>query len=261
MTGRGTCSTALVDARLLTSYEPRVDGRRGRRPAPHRDRARVAAHGMAAPGALADAGPGRRAAARSAAPGGAAVGSARQARRPAVDRARRSASTSSGASAIAGTLSEAENTFARAMTARAARRRLQRRAGAGALIAASLSVAIGMSVLWRQSERARAEASRRGPTRRGAAALRAGTARAGTPARASPSHTRWRAWSTRTHPHARLLALRALSAPRPALRAGGDRQAGPGPQPRLLPDGRWLANVEQSTGTVRLWGERRRRAA
>ncbi|MGH9660227.1 MAG: protein kinase domain-containing protein, partial [Bryobacteraceae bacterium] len=51
----------------------------------------------------------------------------------------------------AGTLSEAENTFARAMTARAARRRIQRRAGVGALIAASLIVAIDMSVLWRQS--------------------------------------------------------------------------------------------------------------
>ena len=58
----------------------------------------------------------------------------------------------------AGTLSDAENTFTRAMTARAARRRLQRRAGVAAVIAAALVVAIGMSVLWRRSEASRAEA-------------------------------------------------------------------------------------------------------
>ena len=77
---------ALVDARLLTSYEPPAIEARCHRPPPHRDRARVAADVVAAPGAMADAGSGRRAAARSAASGGAAVGRARQARGPPVDR-------------------------------------------------------------------------------------------------------------------------------------------------------------------------------
>ncbi len=58
----------------------------------------------------------------------------------------------------AGTLSDAENTFARAMTARAARRRLQRRAGVAAVIAAALVVALGMTVLWRRSEASRSAA-------------------------------------------------------------------------------------------------------
>ena len=77
---------ALVDARLLTSYELPIGRGRGAGQPPDRDRPRVAADGVAAPGALADAGSGRRAAARPAAPGRAAVGRARQARGPAVDR-------------------------------------------------------------------------------------------------------------------------------------------------------------------------------
>src|SRR6185436_3869950 len=48
--------------------------------------------------------------------------------------------------------------FTRAMTARALRRRRQRRIGIGAVVAAALVVAAGMSVLWRKSETARRHA-------------------------------------------------------------------------------------------------------
>ena len=70
---------ALVDARLLTSYERAGEGER--EPPPGRDRPRVAARGVAAPRPLADAGPGRRAAARPAAPGRPALARSRRARR------------------------------------------------------------------------------------------------------------------------------------------------------------------------------------
>ena len=58
----------------------------------------------------------------------------------------------------AGTLSASEDTFARAMTVRTRRRRRQRRIGVAAVTAAALAVAIAMGVLWRQSEGARAQA-------------------------------------------------------------------------------------------------------
>ncbi len=98
----------------------------------------------------------------------------------------------------AGTLSDAENTFARAMTARAARRRLQRRAGVAALIAAALVVAIGMSVLWRRSEDVARGGGRRGPRvpRRSSCSPSASSRSIAT--RAPPSPTRWRAWSGTT---------------------------------------------------------------
>ncbi len=77
----------------------------------------------------------------------------------------------------AGTLSASEDTFARAMTARTLRRRRQRRIGVAAVTAAALAVAIAMGVLWRQSEGARARGGDGRPPRRGAAALHAGSGR------------------------------------------------------------------------------------
>ena len=72
--GGGRRCSRLVDARLLTSYE--TEATRASRPPPRRDRARVAALGLAAAGALADAGRRRGAASRPAPPGGAPVGRA-----------------------------------------------------------------------------------------------------------------------------------------------------------------------------------------
>ena len=74
----------------------------------------------------------------------------------------------------AGTLSASEDTFARAMTARTLRRRRQRRVGVAAVTAAALTVAIAMGVLWRQSEGARARGGDSRPPCRGAATLHAG---------------------------------------------------------------------------------------
>ena len=91
-------------------------------PPPDRDRARVAAQGLAASRAVADAGRGGRAAARPAQAGRAPVGGEGPAGGPAVERARRSASTSCGASATPGTLTALEEDFARAMIGRERRR-------------------------------------------------------------------------------------------------------------------------------------------
>jgi len=59
-----------------------------------------------------------------------------------------------------GSLSGGEETFVRAMTERATRRRRRRRLAIGALVAAALAVATGSTVLWRQSDAARARAER-----------------------------------------------------------------------------------------------------
>jgi WD40 repeat protein len=62
----------------------------------------------------------------------------------------------------AGKLSATEDSFTRAMTARAARRRRRRGMAVAAVVAAALAVALGLGVLWRRSETARrlAEASK-----------------------------------------------------------------------------------------------------
>ena len=88
----------LIDARLLTSYE--VGGRGGRaEPPPRRDRARVAAEGVAAARAVADAGRGGGGPARPAQAGGAPVGGEGAARATSCGRGRRSRSTSCGGAA------------------------------------------------------------------------------------------------------------------------------------------------------------------
>ena len=77
--------SALVDARLLTSYEDEGTAGRGE-PPPDRDRARVAAQGLAASRAVADAGRGGRAAARPAQAGRAPLGGEGAAGGPALER-------------------------------------------------------------------------------------------------------------------------------------------------------------------------------
>jgi WD40 repeat protein len=152
----------------------------------------------------------------------------------------------------AGTLSEAENTFARAMTARAARRRLRRRAGVSALIAASLIVAIAMSVLWRQSEGARAEAT--------AAARHAEAqqlfALGQLEMQRQPSVAVAYALASlerNDSPDVRRFVVRALSqGPTPVIVARTETGWG-GTELSFSRTGEWLSSLNVRTGAVRLW--------
>jgi WD40 repeat protein len=152
----------------------------------------------------------------------------------------------------AGTLSDAESTFARAMTARAARRRLQRRAGTAALMAASLIVAIGMSVLWRRSEAARAEAdtaARRAEAQQlfalGQLELQRQPSVAVAYALASLERT--------DNPDVRTFVVRALSqGPTPVIVARTEAGWG-GTELSFSKTGEWLSSLNVRTGAVRLW--------
>jgi WD40 repeat protein len=152
----------------------------------------------------------------------------------------------------AGQLSASEETFTRAMSDRARRRQRQRRLALTAVVGTALAVASAMGVLWRRSEGARAQAvaaARHAEAQQtfalGQFALEKDPTAALAYALSSLEHS--------DTPHARLLALRALwSGPIGFALASTDQQ-GPSIQLGFSPDGRWLADVEQSTGTVRLW--------
>jgi WD40 repeat protein len=152
----------------------------------------------------------------------------------------------------AGQLSAAEETFARAMSDRARRRQRQRRVAVATVVGAALAVASGLGVLWRRSEAAHAEAVAAARTAEaqqlfalGQLELEKHPTGAVAYALASLEHADSR--------HARLLALRALWRGPVAFALEATDKQGPGPVLAFSPDGRWLANVEQNSGTVRLW--------
>jgi WD40 repeat protein len=152
----------------------------------------------------------------------------------------------------AGTLSDAESAFARAMTARASRRRFQRRAAVAAVIAAALVVAVGMSVLWRQSESARGEAiaaARHAEAQQlfalGQLELERQPSVAVAYALASLERN--------DSPDARKFVVRALSqGPTPVLVARTETGWG-GTALSFSRTGEWLSTMNVRTGAVRLW--------
>ena len=152
----------------------------------------------------------------------------------------------------AGSLSASEDTFARAMTSRTLRHRRQRRLAGVALTAAALVVAIAMGVLWRQSETARLEAvaaTRRAEAQQlftlGQAEIDANPTAAVAYALASLEHG--------DSPHARRLALRALWRGPTAFVLSRTDPTWTEHQLSFSNDGDWLAGVSNREGTVRLW--------
>jgi WD40 repeat protein/predicted Ser/Thr protein kinase len=153
-----------------------------------------------------------------------------------------------------GHLTASEEGFARTMTARAVRRRRQRRLAVAAVVAAALAVASGMSVLWRRSETARSQAVAAARHAEAQQTFALGQLEL----EKEPTAALAYALSSLEHadtPHARLLALRALWRGPIAMAVGATDQQGPSIQLAFSPDGRWLADVEQSTGTLRLWNQ------
>ena len=146
----------LIDARLVTTYE--TEGAEGAaQRTPRGDRARVAAHGLAAAGAVADAGGGRGAASGPAPPGGSPVGGAGAQGGSALDGGLLSGLPGL-ARALRGGLSSLEEDFARAMAALTNRKRRRRRIAFAAVFAA---MAIGLGIVaafWGRSETARRKA-------------------------------------------------------------------------------------------------------
>ena len=140
------------------------------------------------------------------------------------------------------------------MTARTLRRRRVRRLAVTAALATALAVATTMSVLWRKSESARGEALAAVRNAEAQQLFALGQLELEKHPTAALAYALASLENTDT-PHARLLALRALWRGAPAFALAATDKQGPGPQLGFSPDGRWLANVEQSTGTVRLWGE------
>jgi WD40 repeat protein len=154
----------------------------------------------------------------------------------------------------AGGLSSTEEAFTEAATKHAGRRRKRRRIAVAALVSTALVVAMGTGVLWRRSEAARAEAvaaARHAEAQQLFALGQVELERHPTSAVAHALASLELADTT----HARLLALRAIGRGPTAFVLAATDKEGPGPILDFSPDGRWLANVEQNSGTVRLWGQ------
>ena len=152
----------------------------------------------------------------------------------------------------AGTLSEGEDTFARAMTTRAVRRRRQRRAGVAAAIAASLIVAIGMSVLWRQSEAARAAALASARQAEAQQLFALGQLEFERQPGAAVAYA-LASLERNDSPDVRRFVIRALSrGPTPVVVARTDVGWG-GTELSFSRTGEWLGSLNRTTGAVRLW--------
>jgi WD40 repeat protein len=152
----------------------------------------------------------------------------------------------------AGKLSASEDAFGRAMTARALRRRRQRRLATAAVVGIALGVALAMGVLWRRSEAARAQAL--------TAARHAESQQLFTLGQAEIDRnpTLALAYSLASlerndTPHARRLALRALWQGPPAFRLAPSDRSWANTRLRFSNDGTWLAGTNNRDGAVRLW--------
>lgn len=151
----------------------------------------------------------------------------------------------------AGTLSASEGTFARAMTARAMRRRRQRRIGVAAVTTAALAVAIAMTVLWRRSEGARAQALTAARHAESQQLFTLGQVEITQNPTAALAYA-LASLEQNDSPHARRLALRALwRGPTSFVLARTDNSWGV-QELTFSRDGEWLAGVNRS-GAVRLW--------
>ncbi|HVS14942.1 MAG TPA: protein kinase [Thermoanaerobaculia bacterium] len=152
----------------------------------------------------------------------------------------------------AGSLSAGEETFTRAMTDRARRRRRRRRLAVAAVVFAALAVTTGMGVLWRRSEGARAEAVTAARHAEGQQIFALGQLELDK----NPTAALAYALASLEHadtPHARVLALQALWRGPTAFALAATDQQGPSTHMQFSPNGQWLAELEAATGTVRLW--------
>jgi WD40 repeat protein len=152
----------------------------------------------------------------------------------------------------AGKLSASEDAFGRAMTARALGSRRRRRLATAAVVVIALGVAIAMGVLWRRSEAARAQAL--------AAARHAESQQLFTLGQAEIDRnpTLALAYSLASlerndTAHARRLALRALWQGPPAFRLAPNDRSWANTRLRFSNDGTWLAGTNGRDGAVRLW--------
>ena len=201
---------------------------------------------------MADTGSGRRAAARSAATGGAVVGSARQARGPALDRHVVPRVRAVARALCRHVVGRREHVRARDDRARGApppaaprrhgrrhRRVADRRDRHERLVAAE--------------RRARAEAHGRGPPRRGASSCSPSASSRSSANRASRSRTRWRAWSETTIlKSASSSCARCRRARRRVIVARTETGWG-GTELSFSRTGEWLSSLNVRTGAVRLW--------
>ena len=152
----------------------------------------------------------------------------------------------------AGTLSASEDTFAHAMTARTLRRRRQRRIGVAAVTAAALAVTIAMGVLWRRSEGARAEAVSAARRAEAQQLFTLGQAELGQNPTATVAYA-LASLERDDSPHARRLALRALWQGPPAFLLARTDDSWPMHQLSFSNDGEWLAALSDRTSLFRQW--------
>jgi WD40 repeat protein len=152
----------------------------------------------------------------------------------------------------AGKLSASEDAFGRAMTTRALGRRRRRRLATAAVVFIALGVAAAMGVLWRRSEAARAQAL--------AAARHAESQQLFTLGQAEIDRnpTLALAYSLASLErddtlYARRLALRALWQGPPAFRLAPSDASWSNTQLRFSDDGTWLAGTNSRNGAIRLW--------
>jgi WD40 repeat protein len=152
----------------------------------------------------------------------------------------------------AGKLSAGEDAFARAMTTRALRRRRQRRLATAAVIVVAFVVAGALGVLWRRSEAARAEALSAARVAEAQQLFTLGQVEIGKHPTATLAYA-IASLERNDTPHARLLALRALWQGASAfVLARSDASWGP-LQLRFSDNGEWLAGTGTRDGHVRIW--------
>ncbi len=145
-----------------------------------------------------------------------------------------------------GRLPATDEAFARAMVEQAGRRRRRRRLALALTIAFLTGVTAVVTGFWRQAvgEARRAEAQQ---------VFALGQLELDREPTAALAHA-MRSLELADTPHARRLALRALWRGPTAFALAATDSWGPVVSLEFSHDGRWLASVEESTGTVRLWG-------
>ncbi len=152
----------------------------------------------------------------------------------------------------AGSLTASEDNFARAMTARAARRRRRRRLAVAAIVVAALAVASAMGVLWRRSEGARAQAVTAARHAEAQQIFALGQLELEQDPTAALAYA-LASLERMDSPAVRRFALNALWQGPTAFELSVPEAKAPGVQLAFSPDGRWLAASEEGTGTIQLW--------
>ena len=153
----------------------------------------------------------------------------------------------------AGALSSGEGQFAHAMTARARRRRRQRVASLAAVITAAIAVAVSTTVLWRQSENARARALDAAQHAASQQLLTLGQLELAEHPSSAVAYA-LASLERNDSPQARRFALRGLWRGPTAFVLDKTEQILAGETGlSFSPDGEWLALVSNATGAVRVW--------